>query len=184
MEKLPEPQTIDDAFQWHASITESVIQHRAAVLAALRLGSSASIAATFMGLTEPEIDEFSRRERSEVDAMCIVNIVAAAEAAIRRDFRERIRRNRLDPLSQAYASFRKSLSGPKTWRPDFDRGGILDALKASNALHNHLVTSFRQALKVRHWYAHGRYWLLKSAAIEEPLGIYNACRELLEALPD
>lgn len=154
------------------------------MLAAWRGGGNAATAATFIGLTEVEIDAFFDDERAEVDGMCIVNIVAAAEAAIWRDYKERVRRNQADQLSRAYTSFRKKLSGRKVWRPDFDQGGILDALKSSTIVADHLVTAFRHALRIRHWYAHGRHWLLKTNTIEDPGAVYLTCRALLDALPD
>jgi hypothetical protein len=182
VEKQPQPQSIDEALRWHAAIIVSVIEHRAAVLAALRGGTTAAGGA-FIGSTEADIDAFFDAERAEVDGMCIVNIVAAAEAEIRRDYRERVRRNGADPLSLSYVAFKNSLSGQKVWRPDFDQGGILEALKASNAVAGHIVTSFRHALRIRHWYAHGRHWLLTTNVVDEPAAVYDMCNKLLLALP-
>jgi len=183
VDKEPRPQSIDEALKWHAAISESVIQHRANVLSALRGGGSLPSTGSLIGLTESEIEAHFEAERAEVDGMCIVNIAAAAEAALRRDYRERVRRNAADPLSQAYCSYHKTLLGQKVWRPDFDQGGILDVLKDSNAVANHLVTAFRHVLRIRHWYAHGRHWLLRTNAIEELVAVYETCRALLDALP-
>jgi hypothetical protein len=36
--------------------------------------------------------------------------------------------------------------------------GILEHLKQSGTVAAHLVTNFRDVLRVRHWIAHGRYW--------------------------
>ena len=178
---LPEPQSVDEALDWHLAISDSVIAHRAAALLALANGVFMG-PARFVGLTAAEIDEFFRQEQSEVDGMCVVNIVAAAEAAIRADYRERVRRNRSDALAQAYVAHQSSLSGAKVHRPDFDKGGILDALKLAHVVPDHLVTAFRRVLRLRHWYAHGRHWLLKTSIKDDPAEVYAVSTNLLVAL--
>ena len=176
MEIEPNPQSIDEALDWHSAITDSVTSHRAIVL------RNSSRESRFIGLTVEEIDEYFATEYTEIDGMCAVNIIAAAEAAIRFDYRNRIRQSRTDPLSQAYIGYRKTLSGYKQFRPDFDKGGILDAMRSAGSVPLHLVSDFRHALKVRHWYAHGRHWLLKTNSTTDPNDVHAVCNALLVAV--
>ena len=177
----PQPQSIDDAFAWHVALVESVRLHRIAALAAVRSG--AAVEPRLIGLTADEINDLFDQQRHEIDGMCIVNIVAAAEATIRADYRSRLRTNRANPLAAAYRRFQRVLAGRKAHRPDFDRGGILDALKATAVVPNHLITDFRHALQLRHWFAHGRYWLLQTSLADDPADVYAACSASLAALP-
>ena len=177
----PSPQSVDEALDWHSAITDSVTIHRSLVLSGLTPGAPTSYA-RFVGLTLSEIDAFFRDEQSEIDGMCVVNIVAAAEAAIRSDFRTRVHRNQKDPVSQAYVAYHGALSGLKKYRPDFDKAGILDALKGAHAIPDHLVTAFRHMLRIRHWYAHGRHWLLTTSASHDPIDVHATSTNLLAAL--
>ena len=183
LQRKPAPQSIDLALRWHSEISQSVMQHRASALGALQGVQSTASSASLTGLTEPEVEQFFENQQAEVDGMCIVNIMAAAEATIRHDYRQRVHRHQADSLSKAYVALKKKQRGRKAHLPDFDEGGILEALKDSSTVQGHLVTSFRHALKIRHWYAHGRHWPLKTNALHDPAAVHLACKELLDAIP-
>ena len=183
MQRPPQPQSVDDALYWYDAIARSVSNHRATVLAGVRRGDPL-LDTPFFAMSVDEVEAYFARERAEVDGMCIVNVVAAAEAAIRADYAVRVRGAYKHPLSRTYASYHQSLSASARVRPPFDQQGILHELKAAAVVADHLVTDFRHALRVRHWYAHGRYWLLNStAAADTPTDIYSTCVVLLAALP-
>jgi hypothetical protein len=182
MQKDPDPQSIDAALDWHTAIVDSVLAHRAATLAAFHTGAQ-RIASAFFGMTYADIDAFFVAERAEVDAQAIVTIIAAAEAAIRADYRERVQDVYRDALSQAYLELHHKLPNHERARPPFDEGGILEKLKDSGTVQAHVVTQFRDMLRQRHWIAHGRYWLLNLAAnYHEPEDVHAAASVLLAAL--
>ena len=136
-------------------------------------------------MTYDEIDAHFVAEREELDRYAVVNLVAAAEAAIRLDYRDRIRHNFKDALSKIYQNFHKGLSVKAKVRPPFDESGILDQIKSSTLVPAHIVTTFRQVLRYRHWIAHGRYWAEAriNATSLTPQDALVACNDFLAALP-
>ena len=180
MEILARPQTIDQALYWHLAIMESAINHRSAILAAFPGGALA--ATRFFGMSYEEIDAFFTEEREEIDAQAIVAIVAAAEATIRIDYFDRVQERYKDSLSLAYKELHRSLSGSSK-RPPFDENGILTRMKNCGAIENHLVNDFRNVLRHRHWFAHGRYWALKTSGKSySPMDVHAVCEMLIGSL--
>ncbi len=177
------PQSINDVRDWYEACVESLAHHRAAVRAALRAGTPTE--SRFLGMTAADVDAHFAALRRNLDLLTIVDLIATGEAALRADYRRRLDRGRRDALSQAYRAFHRSLRTPQQRRrPPFDEHGILDALRDSAAVDRHLVTDFRDALRLRHWIAHGRYWKpsLDSAA-HAPDDVYRTINALLTALP-
>jgi hypothetical protein len=178
-----EPQTLDDALAWHEAIVESVLSHRASTLASFHAGMSAA-GSRFFAMSYDEIDAFFVKEREEVDGRSAITIVAAAEAAIRADYRQRVQRNLKDPLSRTYSAFHRALSAPAKVRPPFNESGIIDQIKTSGVVAGHVVAEFRRVLRMRHWFAHGRYWTLKlSGSGPAPSDVHAAAWALISALP-
>jgi hypothetical protein len=114
----------------------------------------------------------------------VLNLVASAEASIKVDFFRRVREKLKDPLARAYRKWHRKLSAKKQLRPDFDDGGILDILKASRVMDNHLVGRFRECLRARHWVGHGRYWA-RPVEVDrlDPDDVYERAGTFLRAMP-
>lgn len=180
--RAPSPQSIDDIRDWYEGIVESLVLHRAFVHAALRSGGTAE--PRFVGMSAGDVDAFFIAQRQNLDQLTIINLVASAEAELRKDYKKRVESNFKDALSKAYVYFHRSLGSTQRARPPFDGGGVLEHLKQSGTVAAHLVTNFRDVLRLRHWIAHGRYWSQPLAnAVYIPDDVYRTITALLTALP-
>ena len=179
--RQPQRHTLDDVRNWHEGIIESLDAHRAATLASFH-GSSFVPASRFFGMTRDEIDEEFGSRREELDSLTILGLMASAEAAIREDYRRRVAGARSDTLSKAYLVLHRGLPGNQRLRPSLE-DDILDTLKDSGVVSRHVIGDFRDALRLRHWLAHGRYWLLTlGKSSYAPDDIYHIAHALLAAL--
>jgi len=177
-----ERQSLGAIRDWHRGMIEALVDQRALVLRAIRDGSP--VAARFVGRTETDVDTYYDAQRRELDRLTALNLVVSAEATIRNDYARRVRDKGNNPLSQAYQAWHKTLSFRKQLRPDFDEGGILNVLKDSNVMDNHVIGRYRECLKPRHWVGHGRYWA-KPVEVDQldPDDVYDRCNALLQAMP-
>jgi hypothetical protein len=178
----PQQQSIDEIRDWYEGVVESLLRHRAAIHEALRNQTPAE--PRFVGMDADDVDAFFGAQRSNLDQLTIMNLVASAEAELRKDYGDRVAHHYKDILSRTYAAFHRTLSPSQKARPPFDGGGILEQLKQSGAVPAHLVTNFRDALRLRHWIAHGRYWTQPLAhAAYIPDDVYRTIFALASALP-
>jgi hypothetical protein len=177
-----ERQTLDGILAWHEGLVEALVEHRAAVVRALRVG--AATPNRFVGMTEGDVEAYFDDQRRELDRLTVLNLVASVEASIRIDYFRRVRGRLRDALARAYQEWHSALSGLKQLRPDFDEGGILDVLKQTKVMDNHIIGRFRECLRPRHWVGHGRYWA-KPVEVDQldPIEVYNRAGALLQALP-
>ncbi|SAI39245.1 Uncharacterised protein [Bordetella ansorpii] len=148
----------------------ALLKERADVCMGLSLGKRPSylVPALPAGATFEDIDAYFEHCRSEAELAGCLFAIAAAEARLRRDARQRCvpgrsgLDGRLALLHGNAAAF---------WRVPFDEQGIVDAWKAF--LHTvegaslaersrwaGRVGQFKSVLNLRHWVAHGRYWML------------------------
>lgn len=135
-------------------------------------------------MTEGDVDRHYDTHRRELDRLTVANLVASAEATIKIDYFRRVGEKLKDDLSRAYRTWHKTLSAAKQRRPDFDEGGILDVLRDTAVMDNHIIGRYRECLRVRHWIGHGRYWA-KPAEVDrfDPDEAYDRAAELLRAMP-
>jgi hypothetical protein len=176
-----EPQTLAEILDWRASVAQALLDQRASLVASIRRGEP--IASPFFGMTESELNSRYHMLRREIDRLATLSLVASAEATIRLDFYRRIKDRSRDPLSLAYRDWFATLSPRKQLRPDFDEGGILDIVKATRVVDNHLVGRFRECPRARNWIGHGRFWA-KPAEIDrlDPIDVHVRADTLINAL--
>jgi len=177
-----EPQTLDEIREWHSAIVEALVHQRASVLQAIRMGSR--VPDRFVGMTGEDIEDHFNRQRRELNRLTVLNFVASAEATIRADYARRVDGRLKDTLAQAYQKWHKTLPAHKQDRPNFDQAGILDILKKTGVVDNHIIGQYRQCLQARHWVGHGRYWK-KPVVVDslDPDDVFNRADVLLKALP-
>lgn len=177
-----ERQTLDEIREWHGGMVDALVDQRAAVLRAIREVST--VASRFIGLTEPDVDNYYDIQRRELDRLTMLNLVASAEATITIDYFRRVGQRLKDPLALAYQSWHKKLSRRKQLRPNFDEDGILDVLKETHLVNNHVVGQYRECLQGRHWLGHGRRWERPIAVDQfDPEDVYDRAAALLRAIP-
>ena len=154
--ELAEAQSLDEIREWHRGVADALLDRRASVLVAIRMGSA--IAPRFFGMTEAEVDDYHDAQRRELDRLTVLNLVASAEATIKVDFFRRVGGKRKDILAVAYREWHKALSFRKQLQPNFDRKGILELLRQSGVMDRNIIREYRKCLRARHWVGHGRYW--------------------------
>ena len=108
----------------------------------------------FFGMTPEEIDLFF----SELDKVTMLDLMAAAEAAIRVDYLTRVYYRRKDHVSRKLRELYKQ-AGERVKLED----GILEVWRNCKPGSKVVVSNFRAACNYRHWLAHGRYWSRRSA---------------------
>jgi len=133
---IGERQTLTEILDWYRGMVEALVDQRAAVLHAIQSGSAVS--ARFFGMDQAGLDAYFDAQRRELDRLTMLNLVASAEASIKDDYFHRVRRKLKDKLSRAYRKWHKTLPKTKKRRPDFDEGGILELLKETGVMDNHV----------------------------------------------
>ncbi len=143
--------------------------------AAARLGRAVS----FSGMSAVEVGRALSEMRTELDLEVSLGLMAAAEALLRVDYRERVTRKLKQP-----AGVRRRLSA--LWKTSENRASlesILDVWKEEVGQPD-LFAAFQEYLQLRHWLAHGRYWTLKkSARRAEPQDVLRVLDDLFGSLP-
>lgn len=127
----------------------------------------------FFGMSIEEIDEFFR----ELDYLAMLDLLAAAEAAIRLDFLTRVQERRKDAVSRHFRRLYKTQK-----RQVSLAGDILEAWKQLAPRTKAAIGDFSGALNLRHWLAHGRYWNPKLGRNYSPADVYDISYNLLEAI--
>ena len=141
------------------------------------------------GASVPGLRTYFDACHDEIDLTSILYMVAGAEARIRTDAIERAVR-RSDPLGQALARLHDHRE--PEWRMPF-KDGILDAWKMyARAEPGHLedadycvqaIGRFTDALRIRHWIAHGRCWKIDRPVTDEAVvQVALATDKLIESL--
>ena len=176
----PEPRSLEQVRAWHEAMNESLFAHRARVLANIRREAPA-VESRFMGMSRGEVGDFFHAQRKELDDLSILAMMASAEAAIRADYARRLYRRGGDGLTREYVALRGRLGAQVRASLDED---ILEAMRGSGLVSLHLVSRFRDALRLRHWLAHGRYWKLTLGGYAYSLeDVFRIADELIQSLP-
>jgi hypothetical protein len=181
--KSAEPQTLHEIREWHQGVVEALADQSVSVHQAVRAGSA--VAPRFVGMTVGDVDAYYGAQRRELDRLTVLNLVASAEAKIKVDYFRRVGDKLKDPLSVAYRTWHGTLSPKKQLLPNFDKGGILDLLKQTGVMDNHIIGRYRKCLRARHWVGHGRYWA-KPVEVDrlDPEEVCLRADALLRALPN
>ena len=141
---------------------EEISNHRSDVEAALYLyfsPASPTYSTRFFGYRPDQIRAELQDRLTELDFSSIFSILSAVEAAFQLDYKQRLKQKKSDQISIALRAINRSRRGR---RPDFDEH-ILGTWKAN--AQNPLVKVLGELQGayniVRHWLAHGRYWVAK-----------------------
>ena len=127
----------------------------------------------FFGMSLEEVEDFFR----ELDCLTILDLLAAAEAAIRVDFLNRAYHGKGEAVAR---DFRRLYKRHGVWvRLEED---ILETWKRHRPAAKNAVGDFKAALNLRHWLAHGRYWTPKFRMNYSPGDVYDIANNLLTAI--
>lgn len=131
--------------------------------------------AQFFGYTREEVEQFFDWQRAQLELLAMLQILATTEAIIRLEISMRITKRRKDELSRRLRELGRD--GIGKIRLD----SVLDAMKDTGCSPK-VVGAFRSALNLRHWIAHGRYWVPKLGRRYSPGDILDIASELISAL--
>ncbi len=114
------------------------------------------------GYTRQELDDHFETQLRELDLAAILSLVAATEAALRREYERRANRRLKDAVSRDFLSHwqvRKAKIRLEdlldVWRDKFD---LISQDLAERRELKQAIANFKDILNVRHWLAHGRSW--------------------------
>ncbi len=108
--------------------------------------------ARYQGMDSDELDKFFKEQRERLDPIIMLELLATTEGALRVDFHKRVEERGEDLISREFVKFAKE----RGVRIRLD-GDILETWKAIDSRTRNAVRSFRGALRLRHWLAHGRF---------------------------
>jgi len=128
-------------------------------------------------LTPAEIKELLAQRIKELELQASLTLFTSLEAMFQIDFHNRIEKRARDELSQIF----KERNQQGSARISFE-GDILNMWEDVYPQTRKYFQPIKAALKYRHWLAHGRYWLLKSPAMdfEELYGLAETLQNTLE----
>lgn len=174
--------TIQEVLEWYEFQVEVLGREKERVLTEL-LTSAIPADSRFFGMSRDEVDDFFNVHRNELDFVVILDMMSAAEAAIRLDYLDRVGERRKDPVSKDFRNIYKKLSKKKIADKVNLEEHILDTWTTHIAKTRVPVSDFKGALKVRHWLAHGRYWHPKMGRQQySPRDVYDISSNLLRAI--
>lgn len=160
---------------WHRELHAAIDGRELDVKDAVARG--APVPDSVLGMTEAELSQFFERHRVELDVAASLLVLAEAEAVLRTDFLARVERRGKD-VSRAFREIDKQYG--KKVRLDEDLLGTwTDIVPAAGAA----ISAFRGALKLRHWLAHGRYWVPKLGQDYSAEDAFRIAEALFAKLP-
>lgn len=131
-----------------------------------------------LGMTSQEVTAYFESIRRELDAATSLLALAEAEAVLRVDYLSRVQRRAKDAVSRAYRELHKEKGA--SVRLDED---ILATWVTHHGDCKAAVSEFRAILNLRHWLAHGRYWLPKLGRVYAPQDAFDIADRLFAKLP-
>ncbi len=187
----------DTVLDWHSLCTAGLIREREMAYTCLRhqtpipeyLSGALSI-----GSTESEADAFFVSSQRELDLSAAFTLIACAEARVRLDAARRIDGSDIDFLSQQLKALRSRVD--EDWKVPFYDWGIMEIWKSYVSSLDELppqdrsritsaIGSVRIALGLRHWIAHGRYWVLtRDVRSFQPAAVARMVDQLYAALTE
>jgi len=126
-------------------------------------------------------DEFVTYFQSQIEelgrTMCL-NLIAATEAKLRKDFLQRVYNRKRDNNSRALRTVYKNKGRYASLEAD-----ILDTWKNLEPSARDVIGEYKSVLQMRHWLAHGRYWVAKLGRKYDFFSVYAICENLQSNLP-
>src|SRR5207302_922006 len=101
--------TIQEVLEWYEFQIEILGREKERIFREL-LDSTTPADSRFFGMSRDEVDDFFSLHRSELDFLVILDLMSAAEAAIRLDYMNRVAKRRKDSVSRAFRNIYKKLS--------------------------------------------------------------------------
>ncbi len=190
-----QPKTLepDAVINWHLLCTISLDQDLRRVRANMLNGLDVEPYlrdALPVGSGPQDSDNYFEKCKQEIDLAAVITLVAAAEARIRLDAKQRCKDS--GDLAARLRLLTNSVS--KEYQVALYENGIVDAWKdcvgslpsVSQKDRDRILTGvggFKNLFPVRHWVAHGRYWPLRGGVKQyPPVGVAKTVNRLYDTL--
>jgi hypothetical protein len=167
----PDQLTVDQVWEYYQNIRDILDQMYEQAKDFGRHNPSAPFP-QFFGMNIQEIDEFFQKNLEEADRQACLFLIAAAEAALRVDFLQRVYKKKTDDVSRLFRDIYKGKPDDKKKNIGLE-ADILNIWSEKVPHSKSHISDFRGALNYRHWLAHGRYWVPKLGRKYDPVGILN-----------
>ena len=172
--------TVDDQWAYYEAVRAAIVRSAQAAKQSLADGASPQDPKLF-GMTLAEAAQYFDALEGEADTQASLFLIAAAEATLRVDFLERVKKRRRDSVSRAFRDVYKSRRDHSKARVRLE-DDILATWAAEVPEARSHVGTFRAALRFRHWLAHGRYWVPKLGQRYDPSGLVQIIANLFDAI--
>lgn len=168
MSRFPDASELLDAYRDQIEALTRLWQARRIVIADTQ--------SRFYGLSERQLEYRLERDRHELDRATMMMVLASFEAMLRWDAIDRIKTRTKDVVRD---TLRKQGEDANTVRlmPLVDLLGVWEQHASARR-----KDTVRSLLKHRHWLAHGRYWVDKSAIKLTPHDAQAVLDEYADAL--
>jgi len=156
-----------------------LLDHRQDIDAALILYFSAInplFTHRFVGYSTSQVTLELELRRDEADFQFALTALSAVEAAFRIDYLQRCYSKKKDKLSREM----RLLYNRKGERVSFE-DEILEIWKENTIGLSATISELRSALRLRHWLAHGRYWVPKLGRKYDFLSIATLISEIFNS---
>ena len=169
-------ESIPEILEWYELQRELIALEKQRVTNSLPQGPPLS-EPRYAGMTADDVTEFFREEQETLDDYTKLGILSATEAAIRINFADRVENRWKDGLSRRFRNVRKEYGNRVSLEEQ-----ILDGWVSFEAGTKAAINELRQALPLRHWLAHGRYWTLKCGGRYKVGNVYDICKQTLQGM--
>jgi hypothetical protein len=174
--------TLQEVLDWYLFMVEVLGLEMARVLGQLAQGTVPG-GSRFLGLTQAEIEDFFDRHRIELDFLTMLDLMSAAEAAIRLDYKRKVVNRWKGDVSRSFLRIHKNLSKKKLEEYVRLEEDILDTWVDCEPKTKRPVSEFKGAMRLRHWLAYGRYWNLNAGRQQyNPKDVFDISNRLLQAI--
>lgn len=121
----------------------------------------------FYLMTFAEVETAVEEMVAELNQHVVLSLSASAEATIRRDFLDRVKRRGKDSVSKKFRDLDRKANrrrGGVRLEDILDvwKGGVSDRSMVS------AVANLKKLFLYRHWLAHGRYWVENKSGLNNP----------------
>jgi len=168
-------QNLSTIWQWYEDAQTAFNSYQRDTLNALFRGET--IDEPFLFMTKVDVLNYFSEQKSELENLVILNIMASVEAMIRIDYLNRVYTRKKDSVSRCFRDLHKKKGVKASLEND-----ILKIWKQEQSSCKKAIDNFQQALKFRHWLAHGRYWTPKLGRTYNLNHIFDIAEQLLNAL--
>lgn len=167
-----EHKSVEAIWDWYQFQSQLSLEKMNLLFEELRL-TAATSDPFFLGMDVEEIRSFFK----ELDYLAMFDLIAATEAALRLDYRHRVQQRKKDGVSRRFRQLHKT-DGELV---SLDQH-ILSIWRQELPVAKAAIGDFLGALRLRHWLAHGRWWMPKLGKEYTPRDVFDISQSLLSAI--